>query len=125
MEKWISHDKINIRIELIDSFVGGNREVIINFTGKDKNKYTLYFDYVYDFRYAIENAFISRVSKMSAEILQSNSIFTAEESDYFKSFEHHVDGTISMKDVKHIIVFDAIDTGIEILTNKEPILAKT
>ena len=126
MEKWISFDKINIRIKLIDSITirTCGEGCSINLMDNDKRKYVLTFDSIDDLRYAIENAFISRVSKVSREILESNSIFVVEESEYLKNFKYGVDGTIPIEDMKHFLIFDSIDTGIEILTNREPVLER-
>ena len=125
MEKWISYDKIKADIELINSFTGGNRECVINFTGKDNKKYTLSFDDVYDFRYAIENAFIGRTANTPPETSQDiSSIYIVEESEYLKNFEYGVDWTIPIEGIKHFIIFDVVDTGIEILTTKKPVLTE-
>ena len=60
MEKWIAYKRINLQIELIYSFVGGSQELRVFFQDMKKSKSILHFDDVWDFRYAIENAFIDR-----------------------------------------------------------------
>lgn len=118
MEKWNKYRKADLQIELIDSFAGGNQELKIFLTDKKKNQWVLYFDCVWDFRYAIENAFICRESELEA----ISSIYRVENSEYMKYFEQQVAGTYPIDDLKHFLIFDEIDTGLEILTNKEPVL---
>jgi len=122
MEEWIVYERIKNKIELIESFTGGNMKCVICFLGEDKNEYTLSFDDVYDFRYAIETAFIGRDANTTSESSQNfNSIYIVEESEYIKKFKHDTCECISTENMKHFIIFDSIDTGIEILTIKEPL----
>lgn len=120
MEKWNLYEKIKIKIELIESFSGGNRECAINFTDEQKIKGKLTFDNIFDFRYAIENAFIDRFYKVPKSVLGKNSIYIVENSDYKKEFEFQASGTIPLDNIRHFVIFDAIDTGIEILTDRDP-----
>ena len=60
MEKWNLYESIEVEIELIESFSGGNRECTVYFVDKQNRKGKLAFTNVFDFRYAIENAFIDR-----------------------------------------------------------------
>ena len=127
MEKWHTYKNINVQIELIDYFVGGNQELKVYFTDKEKNKWVLYFDFVWDFRYAIENAFIHRCADMRQQKdawTEDSSVYIVENSEYIKYFENQISGTCPIDGLKHFLVFDEIDTGLEILTNKEPILSR-
>ena len=126
MEKWITYQKVKIQIELIDYFVGGNQELKVFFTDKEKNKWILYFDLVWDFRYAIENAFIDRCYHMEQNKTRTvySSIYIVEDSEYIKYFENQISGSLPTDELKHFLIFDEIDTGLEILTTKEPVLYK-
>ena len=127
MEKWITYQKVKIQIELIDYFVGGNQELKVFFTDKEKNKWMLYFNLVWDFRYAIENAFIDRCYRMrqyKGAWTEESSIYIVEDSEYISYFENQVSGTRPKDELKHFLIFDEIDTGLEILTTKEPVLYK-
>ena len=123
MEKWIEY-KIKLQIDVIDSFVGGNQELHVNFQDIKKSKWALHFDEVWDFRYAIENAFIDRCYNMRQQKawIGDNSIYVVENSEYIQYFKKQVSGTRSVEDLQHYIIFDKFDTGLEILTLKEPTL---
>jgi hypothetical protein len=123
MEKRYAYDKIKIKIELIDRFQGGNQECTIFFSDKMKKKYALCFDPIFDFRYAIENAFIDRLANWAkTESGLYASICEVEDSDYLKCFEYQCSGTFPTDGIRHFTVFDAIDTGIEVLTSTDPVL---
>jgi len=126
MEKWHAYNKIKLQIEIVDSFIGGNQELKIYFTDKEKSKWLLYFDLVWDFRYAIENAFLGKCAYMRQQKyawIEDSSIYIVENSKYIKYFEEQVSGTCPSDDLKHFLIFDEIDTGIEILACKEPVLS--
>lgn len=127
MEKWHAYEKIKLKIEIVDYFIGGNQEIKIYLTDKDKNKWLLYFDFVWDFRFAIENAFIDRCALMRQHKdtwIEDSSIYEVENSEYIKYFENQVSGTLPIKNLKHYLIFDVIDTGLEILSSEEPILSR-
>jgi len=124
VEKWNLYESIEVEIELIESFSGGNRECTVYFVDKQNRKGKLAFTNVFDFRYAIENAFIDRFSNIPQNIHGKNSIYIVGESDYKSNFENQVSGTIPVDNIRHFVIFDVIDTGIEILTNQDPILSK-
>ena len=125
MEKWNVYRKVEQQVGLIDFFVGGNEEFRVFFADRNRNQWELYFDQVWDFRYAIENAFIDRCCYLKKEEAwtEINSIYLVENSEYVKYFEEQASGTRSIDDLKHFLIFDDMDTGLEILTNKEPILS--
>ena len=116
------NSKIIVDIWLIDNISGGNREYEIYFTSEDKNKYRLYLEDVWDMRVAIENAFLEREWKRKVE--QTSSILLVQDSEYIKYFEGQICGTYQTDELKHYILFDKIDTVIEVLMLKEPVLIK-
>lgn len=124
MEKVISYDKLNLDIEFIEEFKGGNREFEIYFSDSVRNKFKLQFNNVLDIRYSVENGFIDRISNMPVDILENNRIFVLTDSSYFNNFAIQISGTIPTENIKHYLLFDRVDTGIELLTTSEPILKK-
>ncbi|MFD2131022.1 hypothetical protein ACFSKI_07215 [Pseudogracilibacillus auburnensis] len=124
MEKVISYDELNLDIELIEEIKGSNREFEIYFSNSVNNKFKLQFNNVFDIRYSVENGFIDRVSKMPVDILRNNRIFMLKNSSYFNNFTYQISGTIPTDNIKHFLLFDRVDTGIELLTTSDPILTK-
>jgi hypothetical protein len=124
MEKVISYDKLNLDIEFIEEFKGGNREFEIYFSDSVRNKFKLQFNNVLDIRYSVENGFIDRISNMPVDILENNRIFVLTDSSYFNNFTFQISGTIPTENIKHYLLFDRVDTGIELLTTSEPSLKK-
>jgi hypothetical protein len=124
MEKWNLYEKCEIQIELIENFSGGNRECVIYFVDNQNRKGKLTFTNVFDFRYAIENAFIDRFSNIPKGIHGKNSVYILDQSDYKSYFENQVSGTIPVEKILHFVIFDKIDTGIEVLTDQDPILSQ-
>jgi len=119
--------EITLDIELIELISGGNQEFEVAFLTKDKEKYKLVFDFVWDMRYSIENASIDRFCefrKCLPENLIDNSVFIVEDSEYIKYFDHQVSGTRPIDDLKHYIISDSIDTTLDVLTTKGPTLVK-
>ena len=124
MEK-LKNCRIVIDIEEIESISCTNREFEVLLMSKDKKKYKIVFDYVLDMRYSIENASIDRFCnfrKNISENLIDNSFFIVENSEYIKYFKNQVSGTIPADNITHYILFDKVDTVIDVLTEKEPIL---
>jgi predicted cupin superfamily sugar epimerase len=119
-EQWCAYKKLNVDIEFIAHFIGGNQELTVIFEDADKERGELYFEFVWDFRYANENAFIGRNYDRS----EISSIYLVENSKYIKYFEQQVSSTLPVEDLKHFLIFDKIDTGLEVLTSAEPILRK-
>lgn len=118
VEEWVSYNQINLKIELIDRFEGGNQELRVYFTDTEKKKWVLYFDFIWDFRYSVENGFLNR--NYSRQTISS--VYTVENSKYIEYFEDQVCGTYSTMDFRHFIILDQIDTGLEILATKDPVL---
>jgi len=122
MEKWHPYEQLNIDIYEITSYVGSITRATINFTTEDKSQHTLFFENVLSLKYTTENGFINRFYNVPSGVLGSNSIYIVKDSEYLKNFEYEVSGTIPTDDVRHFLVLDSIDTGIEILTTHDPIL---
>ncbi|MBQ7972912.1 MAG: hypothetical protein IJ291_05620 [Lachnospiraceae bacterium] len=123
METLVNCD-ITVDIESIDSVSGGNQEYEVHFTTTDNVKYKLVFDCVWEFRCAIENAYIDRATQFKHREIQKSSVLLVENSEYIKYFAKQVSGTRPIDAVKNYIIFDSVDTIIEVLTIKEPILIK-
>ena len=123
METLVNCD-ITVDIESIDSVSGGNQEYEVHFTTTDNVKYILVFDCVWEFRCAIENAYIDRATQFKHREIQKSSVLLVENSEYIKYFAKQVSGTRPIDAVKNYIIFDSVDTIIEVLTIKEPILIK-
>ena len=115
---------IVIDIESIDKVSGGNQFFEVFFVSSDKIKYKIIFDFVWDFRCSIENAYIDRASKFCHHEREKSSVLLVKDSNYVKYFEEQVSGTRLTNDIKNYILFDSIDTVIEVLTLKEPVLMK-
>ena len=113
-----------VDIASVDKVSGDNQMYEVYFTSMDSIKYKLVFDYVWDFRCAIENAYIDRATKFSHEEIQKSSVLQVQNSEYIKYFETQVSGTRPIDEIKDYILFDSIDTIIEFLTFKETVLIK-
>ena len=123
MEK-LENCNIIIDIESIDKVSGRNQFYEIFFVSSEKIKYKIIFDFVWDFRCSIENAYIDRASKFCHNEREKSSVLLVKDSNYVKYFEEQVSGTRPINDIKNYILFDSIDTVIEVLTLKEPVLMK-
>lgn len=119
METLVNCDII-VKIESIDRIRGENQCYEVYFTTVDKTKYKVVFDFVWDFRCSIENAFIDRSSKFCHNEKEKSSILVIQDSNYIKYFEEQVSGTRPTGELKNYILFDAIDTVIELLTFNNP-----
>jgi hypothetical protein len=123
MEKLINSDLI-IDIECIEMISGANQCFEIVFVANDKTKYKIAFDFVWDMRYSIENGYIDRASKFLHTEKEKSSVLLIENSEYVKYFEKQVSGTRPIDSIKNYILFDSIDTVVEVLTIKKPVLTK-
>ena len=113
---------IIVDIECVDKILAGNQMCEVFFTSTNKIKYKIIFDFVWDFRCSIENAYIDRSSKFCHEEKKKSSILVINNSNYIKYFEEQVSGTRPISELKNYILFDAVDTIVELLTLKEPVL---
>lgn len=123
METIVNCDII-IDIESIDKIVAGNQLYEVFFTTTNQIKYKIVFDFVWDFRCSIENAYINRSSKFCHNEKEKSSIFLIQNSNYVKYFEEQVCGTRPTDGLKDYILLDCVDTIIELLTLKESMLIK-
>lgn len=123
MESLVNCD-IVINIESIDKIVAGNQLYEVYFTTTDQVCYKIVFDFVWDFRCSIENAYLERSSKFCHNEKERSSILSVQNSNYVKYFEEQVSGTRPINEIKSFILFDCVDTIIEVLTIKEPVLVK-
>lgn len=115
---------IVVDIESIDNVSGANQEYTIYFTSSDKTKYKLVFDCVWELRCAIENAYIERSTQFKRSETKKSSVLLVENSEYIEYFANQVSGTRPLEFIKDYIIFDSIDTIVEVLTVKEPQLIK-
>ena len=123
METLLNCD-IVIDIERIDKIVAGNQSYEIFFSTTNRIQYKLIFDFVWDFRCSIENAYIDRASKFRHNERIKSSILLIQNSNFIKNFEQQASGTRPIDELKNYILFDCVDTIIELLTLKEPVLIK-
>lgn len=123
MEVLVNCD-IVVSIENVDKILMENQLCEVFFTATDQNKYKIVFDFVWDFRCAIENAYIDRASKFCHNEKEKSSILLIQNSKYVKYFEEQVSGTRPTNELKNYIVFDSVDTVIELLTLKAPTLVR-
>lgn len=115
---------IIVDIEIIDKVVAGNQLYEIFFTAANQDKYKLAFDFVWDYRCSIENGYLERFSKFCHKEKEESSILLVQDSEYVKYFEEQVSGTRPTDKLKNYILFDRVDTVIELLTLEEPVLTK-
>ena len=121
MEKLVNC-KIVIDIEHIERITGGDQFFEIFFTTQDKGECKIVFDNVWDMRYSIENGSLDRFSKILRAVEQKSGVLLIENSEYIRYFERQVSGTRPTDKLKNYILYDAIDTVIEILSIREPTL---
>ncbi|MDE7367988.1 MAG: hypothetical protein K2N24_11595 [Lachnospiraceae bacterium] len=115
---------IVVEIESINKISGGNQYYEIIFSSPDKTRYKITFDCVWDIRCSIENAYIERSSHFLHGEKEKSSILLIENSNYVKYFEKQVSGTRPIEELKNYILFDSVDTVIELLTIKEPVITQ-
>lgn len=121
MEKLLNCDLI-VDIERIDSISGANEAYEIFFTAKNRKKFKLAFDFVWDIRCAIENAYIDRFSKFDKSAVKASSVVLIQDSEYIKYFAEQSSGTRPINDLKDYLIFDAVNTVIEVLSAEGPAL---
>jgi len=114
-------------IEMIEDISGGNQYFEIVFSAKDKIKYKVILEHVWDLRCSIENASTERFCRFREtmqEGLVSSNVYGVENSEYIKYFENQISGTRPTNELKHYILHDNVDSIIDVLTVEKPILAK-
>ncbi len=123
MEK-IRNSELFYKIKFIKDIVGGDREFSIIFISDDKEEYKLYFGPVYEMRYTVEMANISRFS--DAKIIEelSTDILLVENSDYVNNLEEAMVYAYSLENIKHYFIHDEMDAVIDILVDGQPTIEK-
>ena len=121
MEK-IKNCDLVIYINHIENISIFDEKCEIFFVGNSDKKYKIFFDYVWDFRYAIENAYIDRLSKAINKKEQESSVLVIDDSEYIKYFDKQVSGTRETDDLKNYIIYDEIDTIVDFLCLTDPVL---
>lgn len=114
------------QIQIITSALVLQREAKIYFDDFENNKYELHFPIIYDFRQCVEAAFISRRFKFNVHDKINFAVFRVENSDWISNFISDSDGVYGERqnDFQHYIIFESIDTRIEILATQQPKLLK-
>ena len=123
MEK-IKNSELYYKIKIIKNITGGNQEFSIIFESDNKEEYKLYFGPVYEMRYTVEMANISRFS--DAKIIEelSTDILVVENSDYVNNLEEAMVDAYSLNNIKHYFIKDKMDTVIDVLANGKPTIEK-
>lgn len=113
-------------IEYISSALVLQGEARIYVDDFDKNSYELHFPDVFDFRQCVEAAFIARKFDDKEDNRRMYSVFLVKNSELIKSFITNSDGAYgdSENEYRHYIIYDAIDTIIEIITTATPTIAR-
>ena len=115
---------INIKISYIEKIVAKNQRCEMYFRDIDGIEFLLEFDFVWDLRSCIENALIERCSKFIHEEQIDSDVLIVKESEYIAYFATQVSGTRPLDNLHEYLIFDSVDTIVEVLTNREPILIK-
>ena len=123
MENLVNCDII-IDIYDIVLISGGNRRFEIVFLTKEKERYKIVFDCVWDLRYSIENGYIDRCFNFIRKAERHSDVLIVENSKYIEYFRKQVSETLPADELRNYIVFDKIDTVVEVLANADPILVK-
>lgn len=114
------------QIQTITSVLVLQREVKIYFDDFENNKYELHFPTIYDFRQCIEEAFISRRFEAHIDDKINFAVFRVENSDWINKFISDSDGIYgeNQYDYQHYIIFESVDTRIEVLATQPPNILK-
>jgi len=110
-------------IQWIEDIKGADEHFEVVFSTKDKKRYRLTLERVWDMRYSIENASIDRFyeyRKCLSEDFVNNSVFVVEGSEYIKYFERQVSGTRPVDKLQHYVFRDSTDTVLDILIDGLP-----
>ena len=113
---------IIVKIDSIDKLESSDQNCEIYITTIGGAKAKIVFKQVWDCRFAIENAFRDRASKIIHHEHEKSSVLLITDSKYIRYFEKEVSGTRPIRRLKDYILFDNIDTVVEILSNEEPVL---
>lgn len=122
MERLVNCEHI-LDIALIENISGGNQKFDIFFVDKNSKRYKLSFPRVWDMRYSIENGYLERFCRFRENLpdgIIDNGIYIVEDSNYMKYFEKQVLGSLPTEDIVDYLLYDEIDTTIEILALAPP-----
>ena len=126
MGKLVNYD-IVINIEQITNISGADQYFEVTFSAKNGMEFKIIFDQVWDMRWSIENASIERFCnfrEFQQEELIKNSIYVVEDSEYIGYFEKQVSGTRPIDKLRHFIIYDNVNTTLDILSNRGPTILK-
>lgn len=123
MERLLNCNVI-LDIELIENITGANQRFEIFIITKNKKKYKIIFDFVWDLRYSIESGYLNRAINFKHEEQFRSSILCIENSKYIEYFDAQTSKTRSVEKLKNYILFDNIDTVIEVLSLEKPVLVE-
>ncbi len=126
MEQLMNTELI-LDIEEITAFRGGDEWFEIDYLTKEKEAYRLSFSWVWDVHYSIENGFIDRFYRLRMNLqndIIDNGIYIVIDSEYIKRFANEISGTRPLDDLKDYIISDRMNTVIELLTCRNPVLAR-
>ena len=113
-------------IEMIESITGPIPHFEILFVDSKEKKYKLIFNSVWDMRYSIENANISRFIEFRKRLpvgIIDNGIYVVKDSKYIKYFNYQAGGTRPIDELTHYAVSDRYDIHIDLLVDMhKPVL---
>jgi len=111
----------------IEKITAANKILELDVFTKDEERYRFVFDSICCIRYSIENASLTRFLEFRnflPENIVHNCVYIVMESDYIGYFLKHVDDKAQIDGLMHYIIYDNMDTKIDVLTNKRPVLIK-
>lgn len=116
----------SIIIDIYDIYniSGAHQRYSVSFSTRSGVNYKLTFAHVWEIRSTIENGFIDRFYKFIRDVEEDSGIVLVEGSESIKYFENQVDGTCPVDELKNFLLFDVVDTVVEVLAHGEPILEK-
>jgi hypothetical protein len=123
----LANCEIIMDIDMIEDISGANTYFEVIFSTRDKEKYKFILEQVCDMRYSIENASIVRWADFRTRLpdgIIDNGVYIVEDSEYIKYFEYQIMHTYPTDDLKHYIFSDNVDTTLDVLTLKKPVLVK-
>lgn len=119
MEQWKDYKGATLNKDCIIDGVFFS-EGVLRVHISDSTKRKIIFRNIYSYKYSNESGIIDRLSAIPIEILKKNRIFQVDDSNFAKDYEFQASGTRPMKEVRHFVIMDAVDTVIEILSVGDP-----
>jgi hypothetical protein len=127
VEEWVPYLAFNRKIANVARIKVCKHACVLDIVDTDAIRASITFPKILDFRYSIENGFIDRLStvKIAKEDLYQNDILIAYNSKYLEHFTQRASQVVRLENlqVRHYLIFDRIDTGVEILTSCEPLFS--